>query len=330
LIFVITACSKSVEYEKVENFDDCYIFNDHTYLYIKHKINWYNAKNACESQKAHLLIINSEQENDFIKQIIGDNTWLGLSDVENEGFWKWIDNSVLTWSDWAEGEPNNSGIENYAIYYNEKNYSWNDAPRRNEYYFICEIDRKIDSEDQLKNIITGITNSILKYQEDNHVNLYKDIPDCYNYNGHTYIYVDKKTRWYISKLASENSGGHLLVIDNEAENNYIKKILDTSTWIGLTDEVNEGIWKWVNGEALIFSDWMERQPDNTANLEHYAYYNLNAEYYNWNDRDDIADYKFICEYDFEITETEVLVNYKNDLIMNVDIYIEEFTDSIDK
>ncbi len=175
MIFVITACSKSVEYEKVENFDDCYIFNDHTYLYIKHKINWYNANNACESQEAHLLIINTEQENDFIKQIINDNTWLGLSDVENEGF-----------------------------------------------------------------------------------------------------------------------------------------------------------WKWVNGEPLSFSDWMERQPDNTANLEHYAYYNLNAEYYNWNDRDDIADYKFIYEYDFEITETEVLVNYKNDLIMNVDIYIEEFTDSIDK
>ncbi len=32
---------------------------------------------------------------------------LGLSDLENEGFFTWINVEVPTYLNWAEGEPNN-------------------------------------------------------------------------------------------------------------------------------------------------------------------------------------------------------------------------------
>jgi hypothetical protein len=119
-IVLFFSCSQFTEFEKVENIDDCYIYNNHTYFYIKHKTNWYAAKDACSEAGAHLLIINDKAENDFIKQIIDDDTWLGLTDVQNEGFWQWVDNAVLLWSYWAEGEPNNGGVKIMPIIINKK------------------------------------------------------------------------------------------------------------------------------------------------------------------------------------------------------------------
>ena len=154
----------------------------------------------------------------------------------------------------------------------------------------------------------------------------ENIDDCYIFNNHTYFYIKHKTNWYNAKNACESQEAHLLIINEKQENDFIKQIINNNTWLGLTDEKTESIWKWVNEQPLIFSDWMERQPDNYGDKEHYAYYNLFSEYYNWNDREDNDNLKFICEYDFEITDAEVLVKYKNDLIMNVDIFIINIDD----
>lgn len=309
-------------YVKVKNIDDCFIYNNHTYLYMKHRVNWYNAKHACEAVDGHLLIINDKAENDFIKQIVDNNTWLGLTDVENEDFWKWVDNTFLMWSDWGEGQPNNSRTENYAHYYSRLNYAWNDTNRRSEFYFICEIDKEIDNIAKLRGIKTNIINALLDYKAKNSVAFYKNVPGCYQYNGHTYFYIDTQVNWKAAKAVCENMGGHLLIIENEPENSFIKKILDANTWLGLTDEETESAWKWINGEPLRFSDWKKGQPDNHKELEHYAHYTPWSEYYNWNDIAYTNEYKFICEYDVEISDVEELIALKTALLKNIDVILE--------
>ena len=302
-IIVINSCNKTDDYVKLENIDDCYIYNNHTYFYMKHKTDWNDAKKACETEEGHLLIIEEKKENDFIKKIIDDHTWLGLTDVENEGFWKWVDNTFLLWSDWAEGMPSNRGTDNYAHYHSKKNYSWNDNYNRNRMYFICEIERKINDIMKIKEIKTNLLNSILTYQAERIVKPYKDIKGCYHYNGHTYFYIDTEVNWKVAKAVCENLRGHLLIIENESENNFIKKIIDEYTWLGLTDEETESIWKWINGEPLYFTDWLKGQPDNKEQ-EHYVHYHYYAENYSWNDIEYSRNFKFICEYDFEITDIE--------------------------
>ncbi|MFM5960546.1 MAG: lectin-like protein, partial [Dolichospermum sp.] len=45
-------------------------------------------------------------------------------------------------------------------------------------------------------------------------------------------------------------------------------------WIGLTDEVTEGTFKWANGEAVTYTNWSPGQPDDNFGGQDYAYINF--------------------------------------------------------
>ena len=46
---------------------------------------------------------------------ISSAVWLGLTDEFEEGNWQWVTGEPLDYTNWYEGEPNNSeGLEHYA------------------------------------------------------------------------------------------------------------------------------------------------------------------------------------------------------------------------
>jgi formylglycine-generating enzyme len=58
--------------------------------------------------------------------------WLGGSDAEQEGVWRWIDGTPITYGRWQSNEPNNqSGVE-HALHVVVGNTIWNDAPMNGE------------------------------------------------------------------------------------------------------------------------------------------------------------------------------------------------------
>ena len=77
---------------------------------------WAEAKAEAEANGGHLAIVEDIAENDFIQDgIIADYAWIGLSDHETEGTFKWINGDDLTFSNWNSGEPNNGGgVEDYV------------------------------------------------------------------------------------------------------------------------------------------------------------------------------------------------------------------------
>jgi hypothetical protein len=75
-----------------------------------------------------------------------------------------------------------------------------------------------------------------------------------NYNGHSYYRSTGSMTWTDARQACINMGGHLVTVTTAAENNFIFNLWP-SGWIGLTDEVSEGTWRWVTGEPYTWGNW---------------------------------------------------------------------------
>ncbi|XP_026106783.1 CD209 antigen-like protein C [Carassius auratus] len=106
------------------------------YFFSSETKNWDESRRYCRERGADLIIINNREEQDFVKNICGsEHFWIGLTDIEVEGRWKWVDGSTLTSGFWASGEPNNQGNEDCA---NTHSSGCFDTPCDNSVKWICE------------------------------------------------------------------------------------------------------------------------------------------------------------------------------------------------
>ncbi|XP_022611519.1 C-type lectin domain family 4 member F-like [Seriola dumerili] len=64
-------------------------FSDSVYYISSTKKTWQDSRNDCLQKGADLMIINSKEEQDFTRQL-KDFMWIGLTDRETEGTWKWL------------------------------------------------------------------------------------------------------------------------------------------------------------------------------------------------------------------------------------------------
>ncbi|XP_031440627.1 C-type lectin domain family 4 member F-like [Clupea harengus] len=75
--------------------DDWEYFDGSCYHFSTDVMNWTESRDACVTMGGHLVIITSQQEMDFLKTKT-EHHWIGLTDVQEEGKWRWVDNTPLT------------------------------------------------------------------------------------------------------------------------------------------------------------------------------------------------------------------------------------------
>ncbi len=125
-----------------KNSDGLYVYGEHYYIFVETQCTWEEAKVKCEEMGGHLVTIQDADENEFVRGFVGVNSvWIGANDIDTEGTYVWITGEEFNYTNWASGEPNNSGgIEDYIMIYSSSGL-WNDTTATHTAYFVCEIER---------------------------------------------------------------------------------------------------------------------------------------------------------------------------------------------
>lgn len=277
------------------------VYYDNTkYEYFNYNTTWKQAEKICNLYGGHLVTITSQKEQDFINQLISNYSnqfcWVGATDENSEGKWKWITGEEFSYTNWATNEPNNAnGEENYMHLNNSGR--WNDIHYTgNEYTFsfICEYD-KIDPNDYIP---------------------YQSI----EFDGKKYEFFDYSLTWEQASNVCEQKGGHLVTIGSDKENDIIWNTINNSSiekfWIGATDKITESNWEWITGEPIEYTNWNSEEPNNSKGFENYA--EIISSSGKWNDVYNYANinslkYGFICEYE----QTTIIGDVSSDGVISI-------------
>ncbi|MDO4805879.1 MAG: lectin-like protein [Coriobacteriales bacterium] len=133
--------------------DGSVAFGNHLYQCINEHMSWHDAEEYCEAQGGHLATVESQEENDFIFDLIQQQSgrdfyWLGGTDEDEEGSWVWVTGEPWEYTNWRSGEPSNTGDEtgeDYLAMGSAHEGQWNDQWIKDPSYgelvgFVCEWD----------------------------------------------------------------------------------------------------------------------------------------------------------------------------------------------
>ena len=233
--------------------------NGHYYDFIEIPgISWNNANNIIgllpqyQGLTGHMVTITSQSEQEFINNIIPDNSrpWIGLTDIDSEGTFKWITGERLDYTYWNTNQPDNYNNNEDYVHLVGNESKWNDNK---------------DNYAYSSGFIVEFTSA--------------DLDPVLNPDNGNYYQVNTVTEvsWEEANESAEikthlGVSGHLVTITTQSENMFVKDLVKdgTRSWIGASDKEREGDFKWVTGEQSQYTNWADNQPNNANNNENYV------------------------------------------------------------
>jgi hypothetical protein len=85
-------------------------------------------------------------------------------------------------------------------------------------------------------------------------------------NGHLYMLTPTQMDITGARAFAASQGGYLVAINDAAENAWVASKMSASdkVWLGLSDEITEGVFLWDSGEPFIYSSWNAGEPNDSA------------------------------------------------------------------
>ncbi|KAL7841358.1 hypothetical protein SRHO_G00250490 [Serrasalmus rhombeus] len=114
-------------------------FSSSIYYISTEKKSWYGSRQECRKTGADLVTIHNKEEQDFIEMLRrGQKVWIGLTDRETEGIWKWVDGSGLTTRFWGHGDPTGYGDCVVTGHRSDPVNNWADYTCNYQFVWICK------------------------------------------------------------------------------------------------------------------------------------------------------------------------------------------------
>ena len=127
----------------------------------------------------------------------------------------------------------------------------------------------------------------------------------FEYKKAKLIVITEGKTWEAAEAYAQSIGGHLAMIKTADMQDYVyNTILDDSNvanlstfWIGATDKLKEGEWRWVDGTLLstTYSNWNSGEPNNSGGENYCQYYISGGTKGKWNDLNGTQIYPFVVQ-----------------------------------
>jgi len=114
-----------------------------TYLYHPEKADWGGAKDICEYEGGQLAVITGPIAQRRIANTFGQKKefWIGATDIEREGQFRWVNGESWKFSNWYKSQPNpGKGQHCLTFNYWGKDTKWGDRHCLGSRPFLCEIE----------------------------------------------------------------------------------------------------------------------------------------------------------------------------------------------
>lgn len=250
---------------------------------------WHEAHTKCTDESAHLLIINNQEEQYFINGRLPDfhhvdipDIWIGLSDKDKDGSFRWVDNTEVQFSNYGTNWPQNTPNlwDCGQIFTGNYDGKWETANCFKRLGYICEM--------------TGGQNPTRPtVSPDSHCDqgylLYGDF--CYQFE------TEMTKSWQEAEDHCKSEQGHLASVHTQAELSFITGHMPISAWIGLNDINTEGTFTYTDGTPADLLPWGPLQPDNWEGNEDCVHIRGmdHVEPGKFNDDVCTATHEFICK-----------------------------------
>ncbi|CAM4522330.1 unnamed protein product [Caretta caretta] len=272
------------------------------------------AKKACERSKGYLTTVRDRYEQAYLTSLIGLRPekyfWIGLSDVEKHGTFKWTNGEAVLFTHWNLAMP---GRKPGCV-----------AMRTGSAAGLWHVQ---DCEEKAKFLCKQQAEAMTFHPPVPEKNSYSKCPMGWGSNDNISSCFkpfvregNKKKSWLEARDFCREIGGDLAAINSKEEQQVIQhSIVDKGLsfrpfWIGLFClDPDEGFF-WSNGSPMRYKNWYNSEPSNEHGNEHCGtvneefsmdWINTHCEHFNdwicqiekglWNDINCGIPNAFICE-----------------------------------